>query len=115
VEIGEHAIMAAQVGISGSCSIGNQAVLAGQVGVADHVAIGDGVILAAQSGVTHDLKPGEAYLGFPARPAVEARRIYASLPRLPELLRKFRAIERRVSELEERLGLEGRAGSDDAI
>lgn len=114
VEIGEHAIMAAQVGISGSCRVGNRAVLAGQVGVADHVAIGDGVILAAQSGVTHDLKPGEAYLGFPARPAVEARRIYASLPRLPELLRKFRALEKRISELEEKLGLEGRAGSDDA-
>lgn len=105
VEIGEDAILAAQVGVSGSCRIGRRAVLAGQVGLADHVVVGDDVVIAAQSGVTHDLEAGEPYLGFPARPAAEARRIYAALPRVPELLKRFRALEKRVRELEGRLGL----------
>src|SRR5207245_2244 len=36
VEIGEHSIIVAQVGISGSCRVGRGVVLAGQVGVAGH-------------------------------------------------------------------------------
>src|SRR5256885_14880170 len=50
VEIGEHSIIVALVGISGSCRIGRGVVLAGQVGVNDHVTIGDGAVVAAQSG-----------------------------------------------------------------
>jgi len=37
VEVGEHSILVAQVGVSGSSRIGRGVVLAGQVGVADHV------------------------------------------------------------------------------
>jgi hypothetical protein len=37
-------------------------------------------------------------------PAAEARRAMAAFPRLPELLRTVRALERRVAELERRLG-----------
>lgn len=105
VEVGEDVIIVAQVGISGSCRIGNRAVLAGQVGLADHVTVGEGTRVAAQSGVSHDLAPGQSYFGYPARPAAEARRIYAALPRVPELLKRMRAMERRISELESRLDL----------
>lgn len=112
VEIGQDAILAAQVGVSGSCRVGQRAVLAGQVGLADHVVVGDDVMIAAQSGVTHDLEAGETYLGFPARPAAEARRIYAAFPRVPELLKRFRALEKRVRELEGRLGLARPDGHD---
>jgi UDP-3-O-[3-hydroxymyristoyl] glucosamine N-acyltransferase len=104
VEIGEDVIVVGQVGISGSCHIGNRAVLAGQVGLADHVTVGEGTRVAAQSGVTHDLESGQNYLGFPARPAADARRIYAALPRLPDLLKKVRILEQRINELESRLG-----------
>jgi UDP-3-O-[3-hydroxymyristoyl] glucosamine N-acyltransferase len=114
VEIGEHAILVAQVGVSGSCRLGTQVVLAGQVGVADHVTIGDGVIVGAQSGVANNLKAGETYFGYPARPAAEARRINAALSRLPELLKKFRALERRVRDLEGRSGFARPTGHDDA-
>lgn len=104
VEIGEDVIVVGQVGISGSCHIGNRAVLAGQVGLADHVTVGEGTRVAAQSGVTHDLESGQSYLGFPARPAADARRIYAALPRLPDLLKRVRILEQRINELESRLG-----------
>lgn len=114
VEIGEDVIVVAQVGISGSCRIGKGVVLGGQVGLADHVTIGEGTRVAAQSGVAHDLDAGQDYFGYPARPAAEARRMYAALPRLPELLRKVRGLERRIGELESRLGVaaSGAEGGD---
>ncbi len=105
VEIGEDAILVAQVGISGSSRVGARAILAGQVGVADHVTLAEGVTVGAQSGVASDLLEAGLYLGTPARPAPETRRIYGALPRLPGLLRRMRALERRVQALEGRLGL----------
>ncbi|MBI4241110.1 MAG: UDP-3-O-(3-hydroxymyristoyl)glucosamine N-acyltransferase [Candidatus Rokubacteria bacterium] len=105
VEIGEDSIVVAQVGISGSSKVGKRVILAGQAGIIDHVTVADGAMVGAQSGVAADLAEAGPYLGTPARPAAEGRRIYAALPRLPALLRKVRALERRVRELEGRLGL----------
>ena len=73
--------------------------LAGQVGVADHVAIGDGALVGAQGGVPGDLDAGGRYLGTPARPILEAKRIFAAETRLPELLQRVRALEREVEKL----------------
>jgi len=98
-DIGEHVILVAQVGISGSCTIGSRAVLAGQVGVADHVTIGAGAILTAQTGVPSDVPAGEVWSGWPARPASESRRIWAAEALLPELLKRVRALEKRVRQL----------------
>jgi len=106
--VGADTIIVAQTGISGSCRIGSRVVLGGQVGVADHVTIGDGAQVGAQSGVHRDVAPGGAVLGAPAIPAPEARRTMAALPRLPELLRAVRTLERRVAELERRFGDQGR-------
>jgi UDP-3-O-[3-hydroxymyristoyl] glucosamine N-acyltransferase len=99
VEVGEHSILVAQVGVSGSSKLGRGVVLAGQVGVADHVTIGDGALVAAQGGVPSDLEAGGRYLGTPARPIMEARRIFAAETRLPELLQRVRALERAVEAL----------------
>jgi len=59
VVVGEHSLLVAQVGISGSSRLGRGVVLAGQVGVADHVTIGDGVIAGARSGIGASLAAGE--------------------------------------------------------
>jgi UDP-3-O-[3-hydroxymyristoyl] glucosamine N-acyltransferase len=99
VEVGEHSILVAQVGVSGSSRIGRGVVLAGQVGVADHVSVGDGALVAAQAGVPSDLEAGGRYLGTPARPLLEAKRIFAAESRLPELLQRVRALERAVEAL----------------
>jgi UDP-3-O-[3-hydroxymyristoyl] glucosamine N-acyltransferase len=99
-EVGAGAIIVAQVGVSGSCRIGDGAVLAGQVGVADHVTIGAGAILAAQSGVPGDVPAGATWAGAPARPVAEARRIWAAERLLPDLLRRVRALENRIREIE---------------
>lgn len=102
--VGADTIIVAQTGISGSCRIGSRVVLGGQVGVADHVTIGDGAQVGARSGVHRDVAAGAAVLGAPAIPAPEARRAMAALPRLPDVLRAVRALERRVAELARRLG-----------
>jgi len=45
VVIGEHSVIAAQVGIAGSTRIGKNVTLAGQVGVVNHIQVGDGATI----------------------------------------------------------------------
>jgi UDP-3-O-[3-hydroxymyristoyl] glucosamine N-acyltransferase len=99
VDVGEHSILVSQVGVSGSSRLGRGVVLAGQVGVADHVTIGDGTLVGAQAGVPSNLPAGGKFLGSPARPMLEAKRIMAADSRLPELLRRVRALERALESL----------------
>jgi UDP-3-O-[3-hydroxymyristoyl] glucosamine N-acyltransferase len=100
-DVGEDVILVSQVGIAGSSRVGNRAMLAGQVGVADHVTIGAGAILTAKSGVPNDVPPGEVWSGIPSRPTSEQKRIWAGERQLPELLKRVRALEKRLRELEE--------------
>ena len=114
VEIGEHTVIAGQVGISGSCRIGRGVVIAGQVGLADHVTVGDGARLGAQSGIHADIAAGGKVLGTPARPLTESKRIMLATGHLPDLMRKVRTLERRLARLESRLGGGGKDDGDDA-
>ncbi len=93
VEIGENAIIVAQVGISGSTKVGNRSILAGQSGLVGHIEIGDDVRVGAQSGVPKSVAAGSTVLGSPARDIMLARRIEAALARLPELLKRVRKLE----------------------
>jgi len=60
--------MAAFTGISGSVTVGDGAQFGGRAGVADHLNIGAGARIAAAAGLMHDVPPGEAWGGIPARP-----------------------------------------------
>ena len=102
--VGSDAIIVAQAGISGSSRIGRGVVLGGQVGVADHATIGDGARIGAQAGVAGNVPAGATLLGSPAIEVGAARRALVAFPRLPELLRTVRRLEKRVAELELRLG-----------
>jgi UDP-3-O-[3-hydroxymyristoyl] glucosamine N-acyltransferase len=99
VEVGEDCIIVAQVGLAGSVRVGRRVVLAGQVGVADHVRIGDGVIVGAQSGLPSDILEPGTYLGYPARRALESKRIMVAETQLPELIRRVRKLEQRLARL----------------
>jgi UDP-3-O-[3-hydroxymyristoyl] glucosamine N-acyltransferase len=101
--IGRHNILCSQVGIAGSCTTGDYVVMAGQVGVRDHVEIGEGARLGAKAGIAHSIPAGATYYGIPARPEKEERLMVAALIKLPEMRRQFKALERRWSEMEERL------------
>lgn len=99
-EIGEHAIVAAQTGISGSCRVGSGVVLGGQVGIGDHVTIGDGAMLGSQTGVVTDVPAGEKFFGSYGRPLTQFQRIWLAEAELPGLLRRVRLLERRLAQLE---------------
>lgn len=96
VRIGPHAIIVAQVGIAGSSRIGEYAVLGGQAGLAGHIQIGARAQIAGQAGVFGDVPAGETYSGYPARPHRESLRAQAALFRLPDVLKRLRALERRM-------------------
>ncbi len=98
VEIGDHSIIVAQVGISGSTKLGQGVILAGQVGLIGHLEIGDRVTVAAQSGVGHDVAAGKTVFGSPARDISEQMKINAAMPRLPDLLKRVRRIEQKLDE-----------------
>jgi UDP-3-O-[3-hydroxymyristoyl] glucosamine N-acyltransferase len=82
VVVGRHCLIAAQVGISGSCRIGDFVMLGGQVGLADHVSIGAGAMVAAQSGVMSDIPAGAKWGGCPAQPVRDWMKGEARLRRL---------------------------------
>jgi UDP-3-O-[3-hydroxymyristoyl] glucosamine N-acyltransferase len=100
VIVGEHSILAAQVGISGSTELGRGVVLAGQAGLIGHIKVGDGAMVGAQGGVTKSIPSKMRVSGYPAREHSFSKRIYAASARLPELLRDFRDLQRRVEALE---------------
>jgi len=102
VEVGENAILVAQVGISGSSRVGRDAILSGQVGIADHVSIGDGAIAAAKSGVTKDVPAGAMVSGSPHLDIREWRKFWAAAPRLYDLIKEFKRLKARVEELEKK-------------
>jgi UDP-3-O-[3-hydroxymyristoyl] glucosamine N-acyltransferase len=104
VEVGEHSILVAQVGISGSTKLGKGVVLAGQVGVSGHLTIGDGVRVAAKSGIPKDIPAGAEMGGIPAMDGPTYRRYLASAPKLPELVRKVRKLEAELAELKKIIG-----------
>jgi UDP-3-O-[3-hydroxymyristoyl] glucosamine N-acyltransferase len=95
VQIGDHCLVVAQVGIAGSSKLGNYVVLAGQVGIGGHLKIGNQVTIAAQSGVMNDVPDGEKWLGAPAQPDKDAKRQYIAIRHLPELLRRVSALEKK--------------------
>lgn len=100
VEIGEHSILCAQVGVAGSAKIGNYCVLAGQVGIAGHLKIGNQVTIGSKAGVMHNIPDGEQWLGIPAQPDKQAKRIMIAMQRLPDLFKKIAAWEKKLGGTE---------------
>ncbi len=97
VEIGEHCIVIAQVGISGSTKLGKYVILAGQVGIAGHLKIGNQVTVAAQSGVMNDIPDGEKWFGAPAQPDKQTKRQIIAIQHLPELLKRVAELEKKLN------------------
>ncbi len=85
VRVGRNVVIAAQTGVSGSCTIGADAIVGGQVGIGDHATIGEQVILGSGSGILTHKKvkgPGIVFWGRPARPLRQYLKELAALARL---------------------------------
>ncbi len=99
VVVGDHTIIVAQTGISGSARIGSGVVLAGQCGVAGHITVGDGVTAAGRTGIASDIPAGKVISGFPAMDHKHWLRVQTVYKNLPELLKRVRELERKVKDL----------------
>ena len=89
-QVGEDALLCAQVGLAGSTEIGAHAILTGQVGVVGHCKIGENAIVTPQSGVANDVPAGALVSGAPAVDHKLWLKYSAILPRLPEIARAIR-------------------------
>jgi len=101
VTIGRNALMAAQVGISGSTTVGDDVIFGGQVGVGGHLTIGNGAIAVGQSGVTNSLDPGARVAGYPAIDNRTWRRASVLFKHLPELKKRIDALEAEIEKLKQ--------------
>jgi UDP-3-O-[3-hydroxymyristoyl] glucosamine N-acyltransferase len=99
VQIGRGCILCAQVGIAGSAKLGDYVVAGGHAGIRDTVTIGDQVRCAAFAAIASDIPAGEVIAGIPAHNARQTFRELRALERLPELIKKVRAIETRLKAL----------------
>jgi UDP-3-O-[3-hydroxymyristoyl] glucosamine N-acyltransferase len=65
-DLGEHTLLAAQVGLAGSTTLGRNVVMGGQSATAGHLEVGAFTTIAGKGGVTKSLEGGKMYAGFPA-------------------------------------------------
>lgn len=100
VRIGRGCILVGQCGIAGSAALGDFVVIGGNAGIRDNISLGDGVQCSAFAAVASDIPDGEIVAGTPARPYREALRIAQASAKLPQLLKRVKDIEKRLSALE---------------
>jgi len=96
-DIGAYSRFAALTGVAGSTKIGEWCEFGGQTGVADHVRIGNHVRVAAQSGIPGTIAGDNLTIsGAPAIEIKRWRRQMAAYLSLPEIIKRIRALERKV-------------------
>lgn len=99
VTIGEKSLIVAQVGIGGSSEIGDFVTIGGQTAIADHAAIDSGTMIVGQSGLAGRVTRG-IYAGSPAIPHKTWLRAQALYGKLPEMNKKLRELEERLTKFE---------------
>jgi UDP-3-O-[3-hydroxymyristoyl] glucosamine N-acyltransferase len=100
VELGQHTVVAAQAGISGSTKVGKYCMVGGQAGIVGHIKIADFTKINAQSGVAKEIKQEHTSLtGSPAydyKSSLKSQVVYRNLP---DLLKRMNELENKLNEL----------------
>jgi UDP-3-O-[3-hydroxymyristoyl] glucosamine N-acyltransferase len=101
-DIGQHVVVVAQTGFSGSVTVGDYAVIGGQVGVGEKARIESKAIVGGKAGVltSQTVRAGEPVWGIPARPLRRHLKGLAYVQKLPELNELIRELRQRVADLE---------------
>jgi UDP-3-O-[3-hydroxymyristoyl] glucosamine N-acyltransferase len=99
--IGEHVVVAAQTGFSGSVQVGDYAVIGGQAGIGEKAVIEAKAIVGGKSGIltSATVRAGEPVWGIPARPLRKHLKGLAYTHKLPELDQQIRQLKQQVAEL----------------
>lgn len=104
VEVDEHTVMSAQVGVAGSTKIGKWCMFGGQVGIAGHAVIGDNVKSGAQAGIAGSLRKGNVTVqGSPAIDAKNFARSSVVYKNLPEMYTDVNRMKKEIEELKQLL------------
>ncbi len=105
VDIGEHAAMAAHVGIAGSTRLGRGCTIGGRAAVMDHLQIADGVHITAGSLVTSSItKPGTYSSSLRTERAAKWNRNLLRFMQLDDMNKRLRQLEQRLERLAAREG-----------
>jgi UDP-3-O-[3-hydroxymyristoyl] glucosamine N-acyltransferase len=97
--VGEDNIICAQAGLAGSSILGKSVLLAGQSGISGHLTIHDNATIYAQAGVGGDVAAGSIVAGSPAFEHRTWLRAITAFPKLPDLVRAVRQLEKRLERL----------------
>lgn len=94
-EIGEHTVIAAQAGLSGSCKFGAGVVVGGQAGFGERCELEDRSVIGGQSGVLGGkvIHSGETVWGTPARSLEKFKEQFVWQARLPDLAARIKKLE----------------------
>lgn len=100
--IGQHVVIAAQTGLSGSVTIGDYAVIGGQAGVGEKARIASRAIVGGKSGIltSQQIGAGEPVWGIPARPLRQHLKGLANVAKLAELRNEVRELKSKLKALE---------------
>jgi len=103
-DIGEHVVIAAQTGISGSVVIEDDAVIGGQVGFGDHTRVQKGAIIGSKAGILPGkiVRPG-VWWGIPVQPLDQYKRLNAHINRLPQMREDIKRLEEQLNELQRKM------------
>ncbi|MDR1396530.1 MAG: UDP-3-O-(3-hydroxymyristoyl)glucosamine N-acyltransferase [Desulfarculales bacterium] len=96
--VGEHTMIAAQSGISGSSKVGRHVIMGGQVGIGGHVEIGDDVQIGAKSGLISSVAGGARIQGSPPLPVKQYLKTILLVNRLPELFERLKQVEKKLRQ-----------------
>jgi UDP-3-O-[3-hydroxymyristoyl] glucosamine N-acyltransferase len=95
-EIADRVIVVAQSGLAGSTRVGSRAVIMAQAGLGGHLEVGEGAFVGGRAGVHRDVRPGVRVWGTPQMEERRWHRAMSALGRLPDALRRLRAIEKKL-------------------
>ncbi|MDR2050310.1 MAG: UDP-3-O-(3-hydroxymyristoyl)glucosamine N-acyltransferase [Deltaproteobacteria bacterium] len=99
VSMGRRNLVVALTGIAGSVSIGDGNTFAGQAGISGHIRVGDNTVIGPRSGVAHDVPDNFQGGGSPLMDKMTFLRHLSLTPKLGELYKSVKRLEREVKEL----------------
>ena len=98
VEVGDHTVIAAQVGIAGSSRIGKNCMIGGQTAISGHLIIANEVKIAGQSGIASSIKKvGKIVQGPMAFDIRDFQRSYIIFKKLPDLYKTVNSIKKQMN------------------
>lgn len=89
VRIGRNCSISGLTGVAGTTVIADNVIIGGGVSIRDHITIGAGARVGGASAVAADVPAGVTVTGHPADELQASLRQWASVRRLPEVLRRL--------------------------